>query len=639
MNWVDWPGAAGGEWPESLHVERGIYGKANRVRTDFRWLACSEGMGTHRDLIRELIRAGPTDREADGVLWRCFEHGFLAVRVRKSLARDADRRPGLVERDVLWWKVERNVPVAVAAAVLLEHAQSLKSDWWPKRGDPRWQDEEFRLSLPKVEVLVDPDRVHGVWERGLKAFESVEAGSEEFATLTHACASAGSGAGSQPALIHWPGDSWGAAHISAFLLLFESSRDISIAGTVSSSRISADGLAGAFDVVVVPRDVAATPVTSFSTDAVELRRSRALVTGTPPELSRERVVVPPAQIPALPLNVGPRKEQAVGPAGMRAAVKNGPPKRHPISKLLKRVRAGKAHLGGREWIELLGLVPLLERLMVAFVAEPWEPHKLACSEMRVAGDSALPHPRPHDVTELVECMLGLIREEDEHRQERKFRFGSASRLSREAHELIGYFHAALVVLVPERAGGVFADWSDDAQRPWSPLEYLPLVTVDGQLHRYSMAVFDEEFAKARDELDPNRPAVDAWFANRASKAPTGRLGQEALRSVSRTAEDGSRSARRGITAYATAGQLVGVLDVRQEFPKQYATAVFRALKSLNDDDWNVVMQKGELFARLDVRAKMKRELGRVLGRAKLSAKEQAAIDLLADAVKLLGESR
>ena len=278
MGWADWPGAAGEEWPNQVVVCRGIYGKAHRVRTDFRWLACSAGLEPHKDVIRDLIRVGPTDRPTDGVLWRTFDDGFLAIRLRKSLARDADRRPGMVERDVLWWKVDDSLPVAAAAAALLVHAQHLKPDWWKSRLDSRWQDEDFCLPLDDLKVPVIRGEVESTWQKGLASFARGGPGSETFKALKSACTAAARGAGASPTLIHWPGDAWGADEISAFLLAFESGRDVSVGGTVASDRIAARDLFESFDVVVVPPDVKATSASlqSGGPDAEQLAVAHAM---------------------------------------------------------------------------------------------------------------------------------------------------------------------------------------------------------------------------------------------------------------------------------------------------------------------------------------------------------------------------
>jgi hypothetical protein len=148
-----WPGLAGLSLEDDapLQHERGIWGKAHQVTSDFRWLARSQGLQAQ---IGEFT-IGPVDTPSSAWFWRGARGRHLAMRTYPTPARDQAQRHNAVEQQLSLADPREGLPAAAACALLMGMLDGHRhKDWWSERRDPRWgNDPGFFLPLDVLDVI------------------------------------------------------------------------------------------------------------------------------------------------------------------------------------------------------------------------------------------------------------------------------------------------------------------------------------------------------------------------------------------------------------------------------------------------------------------------------------------------------
>lgn len=186
-----WPGLRlAGAVPDRflLHVERGVWGKAHGARTDYRWLAASPGFEAFGERLEFELALGSEDEPHGGAtFWRRLAGGACAVRVYPSRAIDASGRSGFLEKQVLAWRRDPELPAALAAFTLLRVVARLEDGvWWKRRQEVDWERPDTVLGLedcPSVETT--PAELAAAVSSGIAALGNV-VGREEL-TAAYAC--------------------------------------------------------------------------------------------------------------------------------------------------------------------------------------------------------------------------------------------------------------------------------------------------------------------------------------------------------------------------------------------------------------------------------------------------------------------
>src|SRR5262245_32515857 len=131
-DWKDWP-AFGGRADaamSALTVNRGAYGKAHRTTRDFRWLAASPGFVPSELLTRSLIVGAEDLDNVEIPQLRISERSILAVMLRPARTVDKTGRRTPIEKHMLEWVAQPDVPGMLAAFSLLEAVKQLDDREW-----------------------------------------------------------------------------------------------------------------------------------------------------------------------------------------------------------------------------------------------------------------------------------------------------------------------------------------------------------------------------------------------------------------------------------------------------------------------------------------------------------------------------
>lgn len=251
------------EWPAlteaalqsgEIHYERGIWGKVQGARTDYRWIARSSDLESDEPELAHLLSLGAEDQPDKAQLWLHRGRRWYAAGLYPSRARDAAGRSNFLEKQVLAWSPPAGTPAALGALLLLPQAASLNADvWWSRRGDLAWEDPSFSLQLPADPSLpVEPEHLEAVLRQGvdeLRGLVDRNALRKLYAQIL---------AGLRPACL--TGLQRPLPPRALAVLLLPLRRDLadslSLAGWLPSSRASIEDLAAPWDVIVVPPHLA-----------------------------------------------------------------------------------------------------------------------------------------------------------------------------------------------------------------------------------------------------------------------------------------------------------------------------------------------------------------------------------------------
>ena len=357
----DWPGLSPlkGELPEALPYQRGVWGKAHGVATDYRWLARSEGFFGHdRELSRELV-LGTEDTPRTSTYWRALPYGHYAVGFYASRARDAAARGNFSEKQILAVAPSASIPPALSALVLLPHAARLDDDvWWSRRRNQPWEDREFFLRIPAEDHR--PLEIHqSALEDAIEAGRQVlETWGEE--TLTELYTRLLSG---KPAWLLQSPSPLPPESLAVLLLPLRAdlAANVSIASWIPSSRADAGKLEQCWSIGIRPDSLSLSGWTAVElAPSEEARRmAQALLTGDPECLVEDSCeTLPEARSSAESPSVEPSPEEPV-------FISAGPRPKPPES--LSELDAGK----------IFGAIPSLPRVEMpaksSQTATEWRP--------------------------------------------------------------------------------------------------------------------------------------------------------------------------------------------------------------------------------------------------------------------------
>ncbi len=146
-DWRQWPGLAGAVGGR-LTVQRAAFGKADRARTGYRWLAASAGWAPADERLERRISLGGEDRSVRCPLWLHENGQWLAVMCIPSRAHDFEGRPTPLEKHMVRCSAASGVTPAMAACALFEFVVNVSSDeWFDSYDQPQWQRADYQLQL------------------------------------------------------------------------------------------------------------------------------------------------------------------------------------------------------------------------------------------------------------------------------------------------------------------------------------------------------------------------------------------------------------------------------------------------------------------------------------------------------------
>jgi hypothetical protein len=199
-----------------------------------------------------------------------------------SRAADAAGRRGFLEKQVLEWHPEGDLPAAAAGFVLLSEAASFDdADWWPRREEASWSEPDFVLALDACSRPLSPRRLVEEVEKGRQELLESGVGEDQLTELY------GGILGSlRPARLEGLGASLPPRALASLLLpLPRSTADrLSLTGWIPSSRGNLEDLGQRWDAVVCPPECR-TSAAVGDVDGLFLKAaqilSRALLDGDP----------------------------------------------------------------------------------------------------------------------------------------------------------------------------------------------------------------------------------------------------------------------------------------------------------------------------------------------------------------------
>lgn len=308
-----WPALSGlGELPESLPVERAVWGKVHGQRSDFRWIARSPGFGDAGLSLEHEIALGTEDQPRDTVCWRSLDELRLAVHVYPSRARDGSGRTGFVEKQILLFRSRPSFPAALAAMTLLPRVGALGDEiWWAHHESTSWSELDFALELDagaSPPIAVTAQAAAAAIERGAQALSARVARRDLIAFYSDLVERR------RPAPLRGLEAPLPPEALAALLLPLPPAlaEATSLAGWLPSSRAAADELAARWDAVVVPPGTLAAPAEGRRASPPAEELASALLEGDPDRLGRR----PPTHRPGAP----PVPRERTGELDRRVAI-------------------------------------------------------------------------------------------------------------------------------------------------------------------------------------------------------------------------------------------------------------------------------------------------------------------------------
>lgn len=259
------------EWPAfgqamalpsgEVHYERGIWGKVQGARSDFRWIARSSDLEREEPELARLLSLGAEDEPDITQLWLRSRQGsrWYAAGLYPSRAQDASGRTGFLEKQVLAWSPPPGTPAVLGALLLLPEASSLNADiWWGRSEDLGWDDPRFSLQLPPAAhepLQFRPEDLAAILRQGVNELRELvppNALKSLYAQILERRRQ-----GRRPDRPAWlTGLQRPLPSRALAALLLPLHRDVadslSLAGWLPSSRASIEDLAARWDVIVAP---------------------------------------------------------------------------------------------------------------------------------------------------------------------------------------------------------------------------------------------------------------------------------------------------------------------------------------------------------------------------------------------------
>jgi hypothetical protein len=154
-----------------LGYARGVWGKRQGDAAGFHWLAVSPGFGEGAADLARRLPLGSEDSPIRAVCWRALPDRFLALAFYPSRAVDAAGRGGILEKQVLEWRPESRIPVALAVLFLLRCVAGWDDRiWWGRQGQGRWEQPGYALPIEPSDcppLVVDEQAAQALIDKGI----------------------------------------------------------------------------------------------------------------------------------------------------------------------------------------------------------------------------------------------------------------------------------------------------------------------------------------------------------------------------------------------------------------------------------------------------------------------------------------
>jgi len=147
-NVTAWPALSGATLPSRLSYERGVWGKLNGARADYKWIATTPSFTTGNGGLEKELQLGSEDTPRKATHWRSLGEQGLAVACYPSRAVDASGRSSFLEKQVFAWQRRADVPAALGALALLPRVALMDAAiWWDRRTQSWSEDDDSTLIL------------------------------------------------------------------------------------------------------------------------------------------------------------------------------------------------------------------------------------------------------------------------------------------------------------------------------------------------------------------------------------------------------------------------------------------------------------------------------------------------------------
>lgn len=147
-----WPALSGGTFPARITYERGIWGKLNGVRADYKWIATTPAFAAGNARLEKELQLGTEDVPQKATHWRSLGEQSFAVVCYPSRSVDASGRSSFLEKQVFSWRRPAGAPAAFGALALLPKVEKTDAAiWWNRRTQSWSEDDDSTLILTPEE--------------------------------------------------------------------------------------------------------------------------------------------------------------------------------------------------------------------------------------------------------------------------------------------------------------------------------------------------------------------------------------------------------------------------------------------------------------------------------------------------------
>jgi hypothetical protein len=147
-----WPALSGVMLPSRISYERGVWGKLNGARADYKWIATTPSFTAGNEGLEKELQLGSEDTPRKATHWRSLGEQGLAVACYLSPSTDASGRSSFLEKQVFAWRHRADVPAALGALALLPRVARTDAAIWLDRRTHSWsEDDDSTLVLTPEE--------------------------------------------------------------------------------------------------------------------------------------------------------------------------------------------------------------------------------------------------------------------------------------------------------------------------------------------------------------------------------------------------------------------------------------------------------------------------------------------------------
>lgn len=169
---TQWPALKTIDLPYELNYQRAIWGKADGLGSDYRWLAATpEFTGLASNLADKLNFIEENNPLSSGY-WLSLGDSYYAVRCYPSRAVDANGQTGFLEKQLLEYQA-KSQPRALAMVTLLDELTHFDDQvWWDRQVELTWLGSDAFIELSDADcipVTVSEQRLAQKIEQGCQA--------------------------------------------------------------------------------------------------------------------------------------------------------------------------------------------------------------------------------------------------------------------------------------------------------------------------------------------------------------------------------------------------------------------------------------------------------------------------------------